>query len=246
MSLLHRKFYDSVVSINTIQKDGKIFTIGSGFLISHYEVVFLVTNVHVLKELKTFLINLNGSTSENKRFVIVKPGLGFKRFRHKNNKIDVELVEIPKELLPPNVTVLPFSKVRLSIGQMKDREIYEGDEIFIIGHPLNITRMNYLFPIVRSGSIAQISHLYNFSDTLMNYALDCIAFPGNSGGPVFLKPHLGKYKGSKPTNEMKLIGIINAILVNNNNGLTHNLELSNVIATDYIQELLNRRFENEE
>ena len=62
----------------------------------------------------------------------------------------------------------------------------EGDGVFVIGFPLGLVGDARNYPIVRYGVIARIQDwIRRHQDTFL---VDAPAFPGNSGGPVVLKP----------------------------------------------------------
>lgn len=239
MGILHKKFYESVVSINTFNKMGKITTIGSGFLISYLDLNYVITNKHVLQDSNSFLVNLNGSTSKNNRHMIFKQGDGYKKLYHSNPEVDLVAIEITSERNLKDAFYLPLERTALKTNDLKKLGVFEGDEVFLIGHPLSLTLHNQLYPIVRSGVIAQISPLYNFDSKVKSFKLDCIAFPGNSGSPVFLKPQFITYKDTQSIKEMKLIGVMNGgWLRKTPNNQVLDLELTATIAIDHLFELL--------
>ncbi len=239
MGILHKKFYESVVSINLANKVGKITTIGSGFLISYHDSNYVVTNKHVLQNTNSFLVNLNGSTSKNNRYMVFKQGDGYQKLYHSNPEVDLVAIEVSLMRNLKDAFYLPLERTALKINDLKRMDVFEGDEVFLIGHPLSLTLNNQLYPIVRSGVIAQISPLYNFDSKVKSFKLDCIAFPGNSGSPVFLKPQFVTYKDTQSIKEMKLIGIMNGGWLNKTqNNRVLDLELTATIAVDHLFELL--------
>jgi|694.fasta_scaffold94533_3 S1-C subfamily serine protease len=242
MGILHKKFYESVVSINIVNNSSSIVTIGSGFLISYKNLKYVITNKHVLQGINSFLVNLSGSTSKNNRHMIFKIGDGYEKSYHPNPNVDLVAIEISIERNLEGAYYLPLERTSLKIKDLKSMGVFEGDEIFIIGHPMNLTLENHLFPIVRSGVIAQISPLYEFESELKSFKLDCLAFPGNSGSPVYLKPQFVTYKDTQSIKEMKLIGIMNGGWQSKNpNNQLLNLELTSSIAVDHLFELLNHK-----
>jgi S1-C subfamily serine protease len=242
MGILHKKFYESVVSINLVNKLGAIRTVGSGFLVTHKNHKFVITNRHVLQGVNSFLVNLSGSTSKNNRHMIFKQGDGYEKIYHPNPNVDLVAIEISIERNLEGAFYLPLERTSLKVKDLKSMGVFEGDEIFIIGHPLNLTIEDHLFPIVRSGVIAQISPLYEFESDIKSFKLDCLAFPGNSGSPVYLKPQFVTYKDTQSIKEMKLIGIMNGGWQgkSSNNQLL-NLELTASIAVDHLFELLDQK-----
>ena len=82
----------------------------------------------------------------------------------------------------------------------------EGDGIFVIGFPLGLVGDARNHPIVRYGVIARIQDwIRRDQDTFL---IDAPAFPGNSGGPVVLKPDLAAIKDTEAITHCLLVGVI--------------------------------------
>jgi len=62
------------------------------------------------------------------------------------------------------------------------------------------------YVICRVGIVARIRDLMDGKAT--DYLVDATVFPGNSGGPVILRPELVSLAGTKATNKASLIGIV--------------------------------------
>jgi hypothetical protein len=101
--------------------------------------------------------------------------------------------------------------------------------------------------ILRNGAIARIRDLYE--NTSSDYIVDALVFPGNSGGPVILKPELISIEGTKSNPRAGLIGVIKSyipyqdIAVSQQTGrpriiFEDNSGLSLVEPTDYIFETI--------
>ena len=82
----------------------------------------------------------------------------------------------------------------------------EGDGVFVIGFPLGLVGDARNYPIVRYGVIARIQDwIRRHQDTFL---IDASAFPGNSGGPVVLKPETTAIAGTKAITHCLLVGVI--------------------------------------
>ena len=82
----------------------------------------------------------------------------------------------------------------------------EGTGVFLIGFPLALIGDARNYPIVRSGVIARIQDwLSGAEDTFL---IDAPAFPGNSGGPVIVRPDTTAISGTTAITHALLIGVV--------------------------------------
>ena len=82
----------------------------------------------------------------------------------------------------------------------------EGDGVFLIGFPLGMVGKARNFPVVRQGVIARIRDcLLGHEDTFL---IDAPSFPGNSGGPVILRPTSTAVVDTKAITHSLLVGVI--------------------------------------
>lgn len=79
----------------------------------------------------------------------------------------------------------------------------------MLGFPMGIVDgETQEYVIVRQGVIARIRNTLE-SSVITPFLIDSFIFPGNSGGPVILRPELGSIQGAKPAiNEAYLLGIV--------------------------------------
>lgn len=80
-------------------------------------------------------------------------------------------------------------------------QIATGDDIYVFGYPKSIgipqnLQLDYNLPLVRKGIVAQEDN------SPRNVVLDCLVFPGNSGGPVIKITH------SQSKSAVLVIGIV--------------------------------------
>jgi hypothetical protein len=73
---------------------------------------------------------------------------------------------------------------------------------------MNLAGAQKNYVIVRQGCIARISDMID--GTSASFLLDAFIFPGNSGGPVILKPEMTAIGGTKAQANAFLIGIVRA------------------------------------
>ena len=85
-------------------------------------------------------------------------------------------------------------------------QLAEGDGIFIIGFPLDLIGKEQNYPIVRYGVVSRIQDwIRGHKDTFL---IDVPAFPGNSGGPVVVKPEMAALPGTERIRSALLAGVI--------------------------------------
>ena len=214
MALIPPGYMKAVVSLGERREDDYHHA-GTGFV--HYYPVnehggttyyraFLVTNKHVADGDPTHV-----------RFNNLQSGLEIRPlmevvyedwFRHPVN--DVAVVPLCE---PGPLTTEPLrEKGTTFIGRLVTppgqelRSIAEGLGVFLIGFPLGIVGEYRNYPIVRSGVIARIQMWLNGDER--TFLIDAPAFPGNSGGPVILRPTAAALKGTKAITHAYLIGLV--------------------------------------
>lgn len=140
----------------------------------------------------------------------------------------------------------------LTKKQMTDGGTAAGDGIFIPGFPMGLSgeRRNYV--ILRQGAIARISELLEGASK--TFLVDALVFPGNSGGPVILKPEIFSIQGTQPNPKAALIGVVRSYEPYVDTAVSQqtkharitfeeNSGLAEVIPVDYINEMLKQRAE---
>lgn len=87
-----------------------------------------------------------------------------------------------------------------------DSEVAAGDGVFVLGFPMNLAGAQRNYVIVREGVIARISEMLESAS--ISFMIDSFVFPGNSGGPVVLKPDVSAIQGTKSQLKAALIGVV--------------------------------------
>jgi hypothetical protein len=169
---------------------------------------------------------------------------------HHENGVDVALVSIRVDYLEergirPNF----FTNDALVANRekMRDLGVSAGDGIFVLGFPMNLAGVQRNYVIVRQGCIARINEMLDKVST--TFMLDAFIFPGNSGGPVILKPEVVSIQGTKALNRAYLIGIVLSyrpytdVAISPQTGrprvlFEENSGLAEVLPTDYIDEAI--------
>lgn len=210
MSLLPQEHLDSVVLIKT-----DTGSIGTGFLIgvdtgqepdengNHQYVPFIVTNKHVISGAKTLSITLNTAAGcktenvENKDWMSPADGT------------DIAVTSLNPAYLHniQAVGTLIFEDHIVTSKESFIEDVKTGQEVFLLGFPLGLSGVEKTHPVARMGIVAR-----NDEELLKKevFWLDINNFPGNSGGPIFIKPSILHLNGKKPLMKAALIGLISA------------------------------------
>ena len=216
MALLPVGYLKAVVSLGVQEKSFK--HIGTGFLyhhpVSNFEGrtayrTFLVTNRHVVADQSVSHVRFDRITDGT---VDIQPIVSLTSadwiLHPSGEDIAVRSVSNPSPLMEGRDIVKP----EIFLGDVgaptseEWRHIMEGNGVFVIGFPLGLTGMSRIHPIVRQGVISRIQDWFNGDES--TFLVDSPAFPGNSGGPVILKPENVALRGSEPLTYALLIGMI--------------------------------------
>ena len=224
MALFDKQNLKAVVSIG-IEKNGKYSSLATGFLIgfmsekgkdpseNEYK-IFLVTNRHVFKDRDRVWLRFDkGKESGAKTFSVDLEVGGEKRWLwHKNDKVDLAMLTISPRFLDKHGIDWNFIPEEFFANHKNFKEIgiAPGDEIFIVGFPLQLIGEAQNYALVRSGILSRIDD--EIVDKIKAFLVDASIFPGNSGGPVFLKPAWGSLKNAITVNRAYLLGTVSGYL----------------------------------
>src|SRR5260370_38461352 len=93
---------------------------------------------------------------------------------------------------------------------MKVQDMGRGEELFVLGSHVGVTGFERNYVIARSGMIAR------FDDEMLTasrtFLIDAAVFPGNSGGPVIVKPNSDSLAGRRPIDQAYLVGMVRSYL----------------------------------
>ncbi|MGC2518951.1 MAG: serine protease [Burkholderiales bacterium] len=221
MALIPPFFIDCVVAIGSRNPNGEKRWFGTGFLVGrhHKEVatdqknyhLFLVTNKHVLKNVESIVVRFNPKTDEPARDydISLTPRKELVLVGHPNSDIDVVVIYIDASVLEKDQARFAFFALdehTLRIADVKDHGTSEGDFIYVLGFPMGIVSPDRQYVIVRAGVIARLRDAVD--QRSREFLIDANVFPGNSGGPVVLKPEIVSIEGTKTINRAALVGII--------------------------------------
>ena len=221
MALLPPQFLNSVVAIG-IKIDDDIETqwIGTGFVFGVESAEpengiwpFLVTNKHIVDNDEVIVVKINSSDelpaneyeldiASNQDVITIHP-----------DGLDVAVLLLPGSMMSADkVAAYPLVEEHLlSIAEARNIGVSEGDGIFAVGFPMALVGYeDQIFPIVKQGCIARIQDW--LAGIARHILIDANIFPGNSGGPIFLRPSLAAVVGTKPNPNSYLIGMVSAYI----------------------------------
>jgi S1-C subfamily serine protease len=232
MALIPPAYLNSVISIGVEQKNElgePVFkSLATGFLIGHPVSekneqgqqsfkLFVITNRHVFYDekkkeyVKEVLFRFNTTEKKSHHFKVdlLNDDKTPKWSMHSNPKVDLAV-------LPINANAIQEAKVDFYFFSGKDlffakdfgtKNISTGDGLFVLGFPMSISGKARNFVIVRQGIIARVDE-----EVLEDgyFYIDASAYPGNSGGPVIVKPEIVSIHGTTPNNSAGLIGVISS------------------------------------
>lgn len=226
MALIPPFFMDCVVAIGAPDEKKEKVWIGTGFLVGklnedkeegkrNYS-PYLVTNKHVLQDLEKIVVRFNPQTDQaSKDFIIDAVDDDKKEIwtGHPTKDFDVAVIRLNGEVLEKEglkFGLFTDDKTFVTKEKMQDKEITEGDFIYVLGFPMGLVNSERQHVIVRNGCLARIRDLYENRSN--DFLVDAVVFPGNSGGPVIIKPEAISISGTKANKEAGLIGIIKSYM----------------------------------
>ena len=213
MALIPPGYLDAVVSLGTF--DQSFDHVGTGFLYAHplpqkagrapYR-AFLVTNKHVATSAITH-VRFNHA----EKGLTIEPigALALPTWTFHPTGADIAVTPLRRQ--SPLSLGRALSDVGMFIGDVgttfgEGVQPVEGDGIFLIGFPLGLVGDARNYPVVRYGAIARIQDWIQRQQN--TFLIDTPAFPGNSGGPVIMKPEATAISGTRPIRHCLLVGVV--------------------------------------
>ena len=261
MALIPPFFLNTVVALGEQSSDGTMQSKATGFLYGDplattddkgrklYR-VFLVTNRHVFQQAS------ERSDTLHARFNRFEAGANIYPLKlehvswtvHPDPEADVAVMSLDPTWLQSSGVERFFFQAEdhtISLEQAQNTQVSEGDGVFVLGFPLGESGEERNYAIVRQGIIARIQDW--LKGTTRTFLIDATIFPGNSGGPVLLKPEIASVGGTKSNVNCALIGMVSSYLpyrevaVSQQTGLPRmvfeeNSGLSRVVPHDVIRE----------
>lgn len=223
MAMIPPFFMDCVVAIGVDDPGGKRSWVASGFLYGERTTVketartkayrvYLITNRHVLEGWKRVYLRFNPQSDEPavESPVDLLDSQGKPLWTvHPNSEIDVAAIPINFQALRDHALQVAFFQADQHVattGKLNELGVVEGDFVYVLGFPMGLAGDRRGTVIVRSGTLARIRD--TLKGTNPRFLVDAFVFPGNSGGPVILKPEAAAIEGTPAQNAAYLIGIV--------------------------------------
>jgi len=226
MALLNPAYLKSLVAIGYQNKKGEFSCNATGFLVgfiaqnSKYPEkrrywVFLVTNRHVFEKKEYVDLRFNrkdGRTQVFRQPLFFPDGKEERWLSHRNKLVDLALLNVsPKILQEHQVDYFFFNEEMFAYYRdFKKIGIEVGDGVYILGFPLGIAGKAQNFPCVKWGIISRIDEEVIKKDK--SFWVDSSIFPGNSGGPVVLRPTPHSLTGTKAVSQVYLLGVVSSYI----------------------------------
>lgn len=271
MSLIPPVYLNSVISIGREieNKNGEIVfkSLATGFLVgkpvsekdpngNQQFRLFVVTNRHVFYNEKTkefvkeVLLRFNTIDNKSHHFKVNLLNANNDPLWSKHHNIKVDLAVLPINagaIKEANVDYYFFRENDLFFAKdFTSKGISTGNGLFVLGFPMSISGRQKNFVIVRQGIIARVDE-----EVLEDgfYYIDASAYPGNSGGPVIVKPEIVSIQGTHSNNSAGLVGVISSgetysdVAISEQTGeariiFTEQTGLVRVVPVEYIYEII--------
>ena len=232
MALIPPDYLNTVVALGGLSQDGSVQYTATGFLYGHPTGItdengyptywlFLITNRHVFERASTNGTQLHArfnrpmGAEPNIYPILTKEANGSTSWIvHPRPDADVAVLRINVQQLREDGIEFSFfaggTQRVFTLDQARESGVSEGDGVFVLGFPLGEAGEDRNYTVVRQGIIARIQDWLNGNaQTLL---IDASIFPGNSGGPVLLKPELTSIRGTKSNTICGLIGMVSSYL----------------------------------
>lgn len=220
MSLLPFGYLNTVVSIEVPEEGEKFRAIATGFLVGFslgekndkgedLFRIFLVTNRHVFRNKREVWLRFNkDSGSQRYRLQLLNERGKETWSAHPDPTVDIGVIPIAVNKLQADGVEFGWIPEELMAfrDRIKSLGITQGDEIYILGFPMGLAGEERKYAIARSGIIARLDD--EIIETTHSFLVDASVFPGNSGGPVILKPAMFGIEGTTPVNRAYLLGVV--------------------------------------
>lgn len=250
MDKIIHHFLNSVIAIGTPDNKNNIVWIGTGFIVSKKTndtnnlSYYIITNKHVLKNIKIMCVRFNSSGNEltkEYKFTLKDDNNSIAYSNHSDDRIDIVAIRFNPEVLINDQIIwkaISLEEQTFSLAQMRNNDMLEGTIVYSLGFPMSLVE-NIKTPICRLGCISRIRNTFFNKETYPSFLVDAQAYPGNSGGPII--------------SDYKLIGILNScilyedVLFSHQSGksrmiLSENSGLTNVFPVDRIKEVVDLEY----
>ena len=105
------------------------------------------------------------------------------------------------------------------VNKFDEIGIAVGDDAYVVGFPMGIAGEEQNYPCVKAALISRIDN--EIVKAKKAFIVDSSIFPGNSGGPVILKPTITSLSDAKAVGQPFLLGVISSYLPYTDTLYTH-------------------------
>lgn len=261
MALIPAFYLDAVVALGDVSPGGPTRYHSTGFLYGwpageneHGQKVhrtFLLTNRHVLEGARKSKCEIQArfNTQDGASASTYKIDPQDENWTV-NADYDVAVLAVNAARLDADgikYSVFHAEQHTFTLEQARSAQIAEGDGVFVLGFPLGLAGDERNYVIARQGVIARVQDW--LSGNSRDFLVDASIFPGNSGGPVLLKPEVAAISGTKANDRCVLVGMVSSYLpyqeiaVSQQTGrprmvFEENSGLGKVVPNDVIQETI--------
>lgn len=182
--------------------------------------LFLVTNRHVFENASANCATLHarfnrpmGAEPNIYPISLQEPDGSTTWIVHPRPDADVAVLSINVEQLVTDgieFVFFPGDTHVFTLHQAQACGVSEGDGVFILGFPLGEAGEERNYAVVRQGIIARAQDW--LTTDAQTFLIDASIFPGNSGGPVLLKPEAVSIMGTTANKRCGLIGMVSSYL----------------------------------
>ena len=228
MALIPPFMLDAVVAIGFRNSDpGNVDFAGTGFVYGHrvgngptadsgeYQ-MFIITNRHVLQGKRRAILRFNPIESAPAKLLdadLLDTTNIPLWFAHPDPDIDVGVLPVNAATLKAQgikFEALLRDKHVLAHADPESSNLCEGDGVFVLGYPMGNVGNERNYVVVRQGCLARIRE--SRAGAAKQFLIDATVFPGNSGGPVILRPEITSIQGTSSVPNASLIGVVSAYL----------------------------------
>lgn len=218
--LLPSFYLDALVALGELSDDGSFVTKATGWYVGfniherndagqEQYATFLVTAKHVIAGRQVLATRSNAGGGAAIGRVSIEDANGAALWLQ-HDRFDIAATAMNVAVLKSqgiDVTFIPDEQIRSS-DEMLSVPIGAGDDVFVLGFPMGMTGSTRNYGIARSGMIARLDR--DIVTERNAYLVDSFVFPGNSGGPVALRPTAVALQGSQAVPHAHVIGLVSA------------------------------------
>lgn len=135
--------------------------------------------------------------------------------------MDLALLNVsPSVLKDNNVESIFISEENFGyVNKFGELGIAVGDDVYAIGFPMGFAGEEQNYPCVKAGLISRIDD--EIIKKKNQFIIDSSIFPGNSGGPVILRPTIMSLSETTAVRQPYLLGVISGYLLYSEELYTH-------------------------